>query len=116
MSVDCASSSAGVRQQQAFVARGGRRHPRRGGNYLWVEVEDPDDEEIAKLADLFGLHELAVEDAAFAHERPKVERCDGFHLSSSTGRPATTTGTTGSSSARSTSRSSSGRSSRVRRT
>jgi Mg2+ and Co2+ transporter CorA len=27
----------------------------------------------------FGLHELAVEDAARAHRRPKVESFDGFH-------------------------------------
>jgi magnesium transporter len=42
-----------------------------------VEVEDPGEEVMARLADLFGLHELAVEDAAFAHQRPKVEGYTG---------------------------------------
>ena len=33
-------------------------------------------EEFAGLAELFGLHPLAVEDAVHAHQRPKVERYD----------------------------------------
>ncbi len=28
------------------------------------------------VADVFGLHELAVEDAVHAHQRPKLERYD----------------------------------------
>ena len=74
MSVDCAYYSRGVRQPLAFSSLAeAAAIPRRGGNYLWVEVEDPGEEVMAELADLFGLHELAVEDAAFAHQRPKVE-------------------------------------------
>jgi magnesium transporter len=35
---------------------------------------------MALLADAFDLHELAVEDATAAHQRPKVEAYDSFHL------------------------------------
>ena len=32
--------------------------------------------QITGIADVFGLHELAVEDAVHAHQRPKLERYD----------------------------------------
>lgn len=40
----------------------------------WIGLYRPDDEEIASVATEFGLHELAVEDAVHAHQRPKLER------------------------------------------
>ena len=39
----------------------------------WIGLYRPDDEEIASVATEFGLHELAVEDAVHAHQRPKLE-------------------------------------------
>lgn len=41
--------------------------------FVWVALFEPDDEELAMMAEEFGLHELAVEDARKGHQRPKVE-------------------------------------------
>jgi magnesium transporter len=43
-------------------------------DFVWVGLHDPDSDELAAVADLYDLHELAVEDALSAHQRPKVER------------------------------------------
>jgi len=39
----------------------------------WVGLYRPDPEDLQEVADLFGLHELAVEDAIRAHQRSKLE-------------------------------------------
>jgi magnesium transporter len=41
--------------------------------FVWVALRDPDKEEIAVMQEEFNLHELAVEDAARGHQRPKME-------------------------------------------
>ncbi len=46
------------------------------GAVAWIGLFRPDDHEVGSLADEFGLHELAVEDAIVAHQRPKLERYD----------------------------------------
>jgi magnesium transporter len=40
---------------------------------LWLDIQDPTDEDTALLADEFGFHPLAIEDAIRSHERPKVD-------------------------------------------
>ncbi|GAB3423744.1 magnesium and cobalt transport protein CorA [Flindersiella endophytica] len=40
----------------------------------WIGLVRPDEAELASVAQEFGLHELAVEDALHAHQRPKLER------------------------------------------
>jgi magnesium transporter len=40
----------------------------------WIGLYRPTEEEFASVAEEFGLHELAVEDALEAHQRPKIER------------------------------------------
>jgi magnesium transporter len=40
---------------------------------VWLELNDPDKPTLALLQAELGLHELAVEDALTAHQRPKVE-------------------------------------------
>ncbi|MFD4633421.1 magnesium/cobalt transporter CorA [Streptomyces sp. NPDC058284] len=47
-----------------------------GDGFVWLGLHEPTEEEFADVADLFGLHPLAVEDAVHAHQRPKVERYD----------------------------------------
>ncbi len=42
----------------------------------WIGLYQPSQHELASLAEEFGLHELAVEDAILAHQRPKIERYD----------------------------------------
>jgi len=40
----------------------------------WIGLYRPTKEEFTSVAEEFGLHELAVEDAVQAHQRPKIER------------------------------------------
>jgi len=41
--------------------------------FVWVALFEPSQEELDQMAEEFGLHELAVEDARHGHQRPKVE-------------------------------------------
>lgn len=41
--------------------------------FVWVGLVEPDEALLEKLQGEFGLHELAVEDAHTAHQRPKIE-------------------------------------------
>ena len=41
--------------------------------FVWLGLREPDEDLMARVQDLFGLHELAAEDAHHAHQRPKVE-------------------------------------------
>jgi magnesium transporter len=51
-------------------------HPDR---FIWLELQSPASETVAKLGEEFGLHELALEDAISTHQRPKIEEY-GEHL------------------------------------
>ncbi|MGK2882899.1 MAG: magnesium/cobalt transporter CorA [Mycobacterium sp.] len=44
--------------------------------FVWLGLHEPDDHQMAAIADIFDLHPLAVEDAVHAHQRPKLERYD----------------------------------------
>lgn len=44
--------------------------------FVWLGLHEPDLAQMSDVADIFGLHRLAVEDAVHAHQRPKVERYD----------------------------------------
>ena len=61
----------------------------RSTTLLWLDIEDPTQEDTKLLRDVFGFHPLAVEDAIRAHERPKVDAY-GFvtpRLAESPGEP-----------------------------
>ncbi|PYN79174.1 MAG: magnesium and cobalt transport protein CorA [Candidatus Rokuibacteriota bacterium] len=44
------------------------------GRFVWIGLHEPDDELLAEVQQEFALHDLAIEDAARAHQRPKLER------------------------------------------
>ncbi|MCF2527751.1 magnesium and cobalt transport protein CorA [Yinghuangia soli] len=46
----------------------------RPGAMAWIGLYRPADAQLLSAAEEFGLHELAVEDAIVAHQRPKLER------------------------------------------
>ena len=46
------------------------------GDFVWIGLVEPPEQELAEVADVFDLHPLAVEDAVKAHQRPKLERYD----------------------------------------
>jgi magnesium transporter len=41
--------------------------------FIWVALYEPEEAELELMANEFGLHELAVEDARKGHQRPKIE-------------------------------------------
>lgn len=41
--------------------------------FIWIGLHEPSEETLAEVQREFGLHELAVEDAHCAHQRPKIE-------------------------------------------
>lgn len=47
-----------------------------GKAFVWIGLHEPDERQMQAVADVFCLHELAVEDAVHAHQRPKLERYD----------------------------------------
>ncbi|WP_406303929.1 magnesium/cobalt transporter CorA [Streptomyces sp. NBC_00885] len=73
--VNCVIYENGVRQPDAApVDEALRRVRKTGRGFVWIGLHEPSQTEIAGIAELFGLHPLAVEDAVQAHQRPKVER------------------------------------------
>jgi magnesium transporter len=49
---------------------------RRDEGFVWIGLHEPDDDQLTAIAETYGLHELAVEDAVTAKQRPKLERYD----------------------------------------
>ena len=80
MIVDSAHFLLGARQPGPLTVPEAAARPRRGGSFVWLELYEPGTEEMGELRAHFGLHELAVEDAARAHQRPKVEGYDDFYF------------------------------------
>jgi magnesium transporter len=46
----------------------------RPGTFVWIDLVEPTEDEIAEVAAAYELHPVAVEDAVHAHQRPKLER------------------------------------------
>ncbi|CAA9390299.1 MAG: Magnesium and cobalt transport protein CorA [uncultured Pseudonocardia sp.] len=44
------------------------------GTFVWLDLREPDERAMQAVARRYGLHPLAVEDALFGHQRPKLER------------------------------------------
>jgi magnesium transporter len=75
MIVDCAHYREGRRQHE------GPMRPEeaaaicdRDPGFVWLGMVEPSAEELESMQEVFGLHELAVEDAQSFHLRPKVEQ------------------------------------------
>ena len=73
--VDCAVYVDGVRQEQIPPGDALRVATERGG-FVWLGLFTPSEDELTSIAEQYGLHPLAVEDAVYAHQRPKLDRYD----------------------------------------
>ena len=81
MIIDCAHYLRGDRQQEnRLTLAEASALPRSGNSFVWIELHEPGPALMREICDRFGLHELAVEDAGHAHQRPKVEPYDDFHF------------------------------------
>jgi magnesium transporter len=43
------------------------------GHFVWIGLHEPSEELLRQVQEEFGLHDLAIEDALRAHQRPKIE-------------------------------------------
>jgi magnesium transporter len=71
--VDCAVYEDGCRRAGDLPLTDAGEAARSDGSFVWVGVYEPSEEEFDAVRREFDLHELAVEDAVDAHQRPKVE-------------------------------------------
>src|SRR5258706_6254407 len=46
---------------------------KQSGRFVWVGLHEPGEEMLRKIQVEFGLHDLSIEDAHSAHQRPKIE-------------------------------------------
>jgi len=73
MIVDCAVYEEGERRDGGLPLGRAFEATRGDGAFVWIGLREPGTEELDAVAREFGLHELAVEDAVKAHQRPKLE-------------------------------------------
>jgi magnesium transporter len=76
MIVDCAVYREGKRQAGDLDLGDAYEAGRNGGGdgrFVWIGLKEPSEDEFDSVAREFHLHELAVEDAINAHQRPKIE-------------------------------------------
>ncbi|MFD4367877.1 magnesium/cobalt transporter CorA [Rhodococcus sp. NPDC058521] len=75
--VDCAVYVDGRRLPGKYTHESALAEVReRGEGFVWLGLLAPDEDQMARVASTYGLHELMVEDAVHAHQRPKLERYD----------------------------------------
>jgi magnesium transporter len=71
--VDCAVYEDGRRRDGATPVHEAMEACREPGAFTWIGLYEPTEEEFDSIRREFELHELAVEDAIHAHQRPKIE-------------------------------------------
>ena len=87
MIVDCAAYEGGRRREGELSLEQAREAAGEAGTFVWLGIVEPSEEEFKAIAEEFGLHELMVEDAVRAHQRPKVEEYgDTIHVVVKTAR------------------------------
>jgi magnesium transporter len=77
--IDCAVYRDGRRDTDRVSPAEALRRVREaddGERFVWIGLHEPTEEEFSGIAQDYGLHPLAVEDAVHAHQRPKLERYD----------------------------------------
>jgi magnesium transporter len=73
--VDCGAYVDGRRDSTCSDPVSALNKVRRDRNgFVWVGFHEPTYQEMAAVTETFGLHELAVEDAVHAYQRPKMDR------------------------------------------
>ena len=73
MIVDCAVYKEGGRQDGQPGLHEAWEQSQADGSFVWIGLVEPDQAELDEVGRAFGLHELAIEDAVNAHQRPKLE-------------------------------------------
>ncbi len=68
----------GVLELEGFPVDDISEHLRDESAVIWLDLRDPDRADLEVLSAEFGLHPVAVEDAVHDHERPKLDRYNGY--------------------------------------
>lgn len=76
MIVDAALYVHGRREPAPFRLQGAHKVAEAESAFCWIGLFEPNEEEFDAVRREFDLHELAVEDAIQAHQRPKLEMYD----------------------------------------
>jgi magnesium transporter len=76
MIIDCAVYQDGKRQPGELALHEAYEAGCKENAFVWIGLYEPDEAEFDSVRREFNLHELAVEDAIIAHERPKLEVYD----------------------------------------
>jgi magnesium transporter len=71
--IAAAAYNAGQKVQDILIEESGA-WAAKPGHFVWIGIHEPDEHELRQLQKQFGLHELAIEDALKAHQRPKLEQ------------------------------------------
>lgn len=74
--VDCAVYTNGVRRPGTLSLPHALEAATEPDSFVWLGLYEPDANEFEAVRQEFALHELAVEDAVKAHQRPKIEVYD----------------------------------------
>jgi len=74
--VDCAVYERGRRRAGELPLEDACEASRRRDAFVWLGLYEPSEQEFDAVRREFDLHELAVEDAINAHQRPKLEAYD----------------------------------------
>jgi len=72
MIINCAAYENGYKLADISVAEI-PAYINRPACFVWIALKDPEPSELETMQQVFGLHELAVEDAQHGHQRPKIE-------------------------------------------
>ena len=73
--VDCAVYVDG-RRQPPVAPEDALRVATEAGGFVWLGLFAPTEVEVGTIAQQYDLHPLAVEDAVYAHQRPKLDHYD----------------------------------------
>ena len=76
MIVDSAVYEQGRRSSEVVALEDTYEESRREGAFAWIDLHEPTEAEFESVRREFNFHELAVEDAIKAHQRPKLEVYD----------------------------------------
>jgi magnesium transporter len=87
----------GVLERQGFPVEDISEYIGDESAVVWLDLRDPDRDDLNVLSAEFGLHPVAIEDALYMHERPKLDRyrshlflaAYAVHLDQATGELAT---------------------------
>jgi magnesium transporter len=74
--VNCAAYAGGRRVADVAIEEISEAL-RQEDRFVWIGLHEPEEPLLRRVQQEFGLHDLAVEDALRAHQRPKLERYDG---------------------------------------